>query len=70
MGSTAGQGTRGSHSAPTEKTKFLPIDPEIGSVYPNLVPVLRKKHFFNSDFTTCPFFHKHSKKRKLVGEWM
>lgn len=45
MDSTAGQGVRGSHSSPKEKSKFLSIDPEIGSVYPNPAPVLRKKKF-------------------------
>lgn len=68
--STARLGARVSHSALKEKSKFLSIDPEIGSVYPNSVPVLRKNTSFSFDFTTCPFFHMHSKKRKLVGEWM
>lgn len=45
MGSTARQAARGSHSAPKEKSTFLSIDPETGSVYPNPVPVLRKKQF-------------------------
>lgn len=45
--STARQSARGTHSAPKEKSKFLSIDPETGSVYPNPVPILRKKqlHF-------------------------
>lgn len=45
--STARQDARGSHNAPKEKSMFLSTDPEIGSVDPNAVPVLRKKHFLS-----------------------